>query len=134
MKFLLALLLIIAVPSVGCVNSKPPSAEVTAYSTIKATDDAVLTSLKVWANRYAKRESENEKTKAIDLSGYMERKAMLIQEEARVRQLQANYTAAVTLAVQTWVAARNSGTASTASPVATPDVLKAAAAIESISK
>lgn len=131
----LAAFAIAVAPITGCTGpSKPATVEVAAYSTIQQTDQAVLTAIQIWANRYAKREAANDATKQSDPGGYLERRSALIQEDGRVRQLQATYTTAVTEVVNAWVAAKRAGTAATAEPVPSSAVLKAASELQSIAK
>ena len=118
----------------GCASTGAPTAEQVSYKTIKATDDAVLTALKVWANRYVAREKANDATKQSDPGGYLDRRNALIQEDGKVRQLQAEYTSAVSLVVDAWVKAKRAGTNSTAEPIPDAAVTKAADAILSIAK
>ena len=132
---LIALILSITTVTTGCTGpAKPATVEIAAYSTIQQTDQAVLTALSVWANRYAKREAANEETKQSDPGGYLDRRNALLKEDGNVRQLQADYTAAVTLVVNQWVAAKRAGTATTSAPVPDEAVLSAAAKIKSIAK
>lgn len=137
MKFLSKILLCIAlcftVPAItGCQTA--PSAEVVGYTTVAAANTGLKTALQFWAVSYAKREASNEATKKSDPGGYLARQNELLKEDGRIRTLQANFTAAETIAVESWLAAKKAGIPVPADPKPTQEMISAITEVKTLTK
>ncbi len=127
-----SVLIFAGVAGVGCQTNSPVSVERASYRTISASDQAVTTALQVWAERYARREAENEATRTSDPGGYLARRNALVQELGRASDLHARYSAAVKLVVEQWIAMNAAGAATTLTPVTTTEIDGIRADIEAL--
>lgn len=119
----------------GCApGSKPKTVEAIAFTTTDASDVAAYAALQIWAEGYAKRLRENEKTKQTDPGGYLERRLELVKEQGRVSDLRSKYSASVALVIEGWVAAKKAGLSAPPEPIATTNILTLKAEIENLNK
>ena len=133
-KILLAFLLVFTIPSLSTGCKTPSSAERVAYTTVSAANTGFKTALQFWAVSYAKREAANEATKTTDPGGYLERQRALLTEDGRIRAVQANFTAAETLVVESWLAAKKAGIPVPADPKPSQAMLSSITEVKTLTK
>ena len=133
-KLLLAFLLAFAVPTLNTGCKTPASAEQIAYTTVAAANSGFKTALQLWAVSYARREAANEATKKTDPGGYLERQRALLTEDGHIRTVQANFTAAETLVVESWLAAKKAGIPAPADPKPSEAMLSAITEVKTLTK
>lgn len=133
-KILLAVLLAFAVPTFSTGCKTPVSAEQVAYSTVESANTGFKTALKLWTVSYVKREAANEATKKTDPGGYLERQHALLVEYGRILSVQANFTAAETLVVESWLAAKKAGLPVPADPKPSQAMLSAITEVKTSTK
>lgn len=133
-KILLAFLLAFTIPAVSTGCKTPTSAEQVAYSTVSAANTGMKTALQFWAVSYARREAANEATKQTDPGGYLERQRALLLEDGRIRQVQANFTAAETLVVESWLAAKKAGIPVPADPKPSQAMISSITEVKTLTK
>lgn len=100
-----AMLLIVNLAFItGCTGTggRPKSTEEVTFETIRDSQDAVYAALDIYNKRAAKATVANDKTRAADPGGYLERQRALTVRHGYVERAIAEYQSAVNAQIAAW--------------------------------